>query len=162
MIEIYTDGSSIGNGTSGQQAGAASSIYINDTPVVFIGKYLSNSTNNQAELFAVLQIVYWLYKNVEQIEQTNKVINMYIDSKYTIGILSEEYKNINKNVKLVEKIRLFINKLKDKEFTFKYNHIRSHTKLTTKHHIRNDEVDKLAKHCARTTNDVFSRCKYPL
>ena len=155
--EVYTDGSSINNGKDCQQAGAASSVYNNDKPLVFIGTYLNKSTNNQAELFAALQALRWLYKNI-----TEGVITMYLDSKYTLGILSGAFKNINKNQVIVNKINYYINKLVDKGVDIKYEHVPAHVKKTNKHIIRNDEVDKLARYCAMNVKDVFAYGKYPI
>lgn len=92
-IVAYTDGSCLGNpGFSG--LGAVIKI---DSQEKELCEHLGLGTNNIAELTAVLRVL-------QATKIYERSIDIYTDSKYTIGVCSGDY-NAKKNKKLIIKIK---------------------------------------------------------
>ena len=93
IVEIYADGASRGNpGPAG-----AGAILRSGPWVKYMSRYLGETTNNVAELTAVLMAL-------ESIRDRNRRVVVYVDSKYVWGILTQNWK-AKKNRDLVQKLR---------------------------------------------------------
>lgn len=96
IVEIHTDGACINNpGPAGAGVVLRYGVHMKQ---VKLG--LGIATNNIAELMAIKT-------GLEQITDRSKPIIVYSDSKYSIGILTEDWK-AKKNKELVEEIRTLI------------------------------------------------------
>ena len=133
--KIYTDGSCINS------IGGYGYVYVkkldNEKDESYYGKVPGNSTNQVAELYAI----YSALKNT-----LNKEIDLYTDSKYSIGCLTEWYENWQRNgwknskgedVANKELISAILELLKDRDVSF--FHVYGH-----KGDFYNELCDKLA------------------
>lgn len=125
-IIIYTDGSSLKNGTPDSRCGWAAKL-------IYKGKYRLKSggcrgkTNNQMEMLAVLNAL-------KCITDRNIPVILYSDSKYVVETLKGNYK-VGKNIELW------------KELMMLYKAFNEITPIWIKGHNgnpHNEEVDKLA------------------
>jgi len=142
VIEIYTDGSCLGNqNAGGQKGGWAAILLLKNNDKIIYEKVLSgcnkSTTNNQMELTALI-------KALEELKESAKKykIIVYTDSQYVIGGLTQwrdswEYRNFRgvKNSELWKK--LF--ELWDK-YNIEIKHIKAHSG-----HKENERVDKIAR-----------------
>lgn len=163
-VELYTDGSSLGNpGPSGYGFIARYWNNDDDSPKIYEHEYSIGfrlSTNNRMELGAVIEgINYIIYginqgyiKNVNQIDLTS-------DSKYFCDAINNDWikkwarngwitstQKAVKNIDLWEMIIQFQSKLKDLNIKLKVNHILGHNG-----HEFNERADKL---CTAASRDI--------
>jgi len=146
IIEIYTDGSCLGNQNNGLQAGGwAALLILKENGAVKHQKLIKGcskqTTNNQMELTALIKALKELKESAKKYE-----IKVYTDSQYLIGGLvkwreSWEYRNFKgvKNSDLWKE--LF--ELYDK-FNIKIEHVKAHSG-----HKENEIVDKEARKQAK-------------
>lgn len=124
-IDIYTDGSCLGN-TTGSPGGWAA-ILVHPKKEIEISGYDCKTTNNRMELTAVIRAV----------EKLNKPCNitLYTDSTYVIsGYYSS---NPKKNLDLIEQLSRAV---KNGHHVLNFQHIYGHTGNTY-----NERCDRLAK-----------------
>lgn len=76
-IQIYTDGSSLGNPGKG---GWGAVIVRDNTTIKELGDYNKNTTNNQMELSAAIHVLKYIKKN-----KINSDILIHTDSAYVLG-----------------------------------------------------------------------------
>ena len=115
-LEIYSDGGARGNPGPGASAFV---VFDNKKQVFEKSKYLGITTNNIAEYFAVLLAIFWLSKNVVDL-QTGKV-KFFMDSELVVKQLSGKYKIKNQKLKAIyEKI---INLVNTNGMLVDFNHI---------------------------------------
>ena len=138
MIKIYTDGSCIGNPGNGGWA----AIIIKDGKKTQIKGFKKNTTNNQMELLAPIQVL-------KKIPKGSKV-QIFTDSKYVKSGITDwihnwkknGWKTANKepvkNKELWEELDLLTN-----EFEISWNWVKAHS--TDK---LNNEVDLIAREAA--------------
>jgi len=133
--------------------------------VKMIEKKHGKITNQRAELYAFLEVFKILEQNINQKE---KIINIYSDSMYSINCLTvwrynwEKNNWINSQDKQVENqdiikncIKLY-DKLKNNGFIFNINHIKSHTNQKNYFSICNDVVDKICKIASNLSNKNYT------
>lgn len=94
-----------------------------------ISEYLGESTNNIAELTAIL-------RGLESIEDRKRPVIVYSDSAYSIGLLSQNWKP-KANVELVAKLRAVVKQFPNLRFV----KVAAHTGIPL-----NERVDQLAMH----------------
>lgn len=161
-MEIYTDGSSLGN----PGEGGWGAILIGKNNVVEIGQAVSGVTNNQMELLAV-------YKALELLSErdvNNYEITLYSDSKYFVDGINEWVINWQKNDWRKADKKEVLNKdlwqdiLRVRDFVESDNkiffeHIKAHNG-----HVYNERVDDIARESAEGKDlDLYSGKKedYP-
>lgn len=131
-IKIYTDGSCV------DKVGGYGYLYISDNEVTeYSGKVSDNCTNQIAELYAIM-------KALEDPPSQN--IDLYTDSKYAIGCLTEWHYNWKKNGWKNAKGKPVANQVLIKsilillqDLDVKFYHVRAH-----KGDKYNERADKLA------------------
>lgn len=86
MIHIYTDGSARNNGKNNSFGGCGFVIFDQNNNLIdcYSFQTFENVTNNQMELFAILQA----FRTIERKYKNNKV-TIYSDSSYCINILTD-------------------------------------------------------------------------
>lgn len=133
-IEIYTDGSCLGNPGPG---GWGVLILINDDKSIKNIAQFSGSepqtTNNRMEMIAIIKALQWLHENFKPAELQNLQITIYSDSSLLISTLNLGWKR-KANLDLwqqIDKLRAWLN--------IKWNWVKAHA--ANKH---NNHVDKLA------------------
>ena len=123
MIELYTDGACSGNpGLAG-----AGVVLKYGEHVKTISMGLGRATNNIAELTAIKI-------GLEALTRKDIPIKVYTDSQYAVGVLSMGW-NVNKNVELVDEIKVLIDIFKDVTF----EKVKGHSG-----HEWNEQADQLA------------------
>lgn len=150
-IEVYTDGSSIGNGKKNCKASWAFIIYENDNCIERryglctkenVGYDIQS--NQKAELLAI-------YKSIIECNQRYQcytTIYIYSDSLYSIKCITDWSNKWTITDWDEKKNTLIIRNIKDgiKKHNYIFIHIRGHQdKSLNKHHIRNCIVDKETK-----------------
>lgn len=145
MINIYTDGSSLGNPG---KSGAAAVFYRDDTLLFSVIESESNSTNGKMELLAMkIAIEYSL--------EINEKVEIYTDSNYVLQGVTKWSINWNKNNwKKSDGDTVKFKKLW-KEIYKNYNSTDKITIKKVKAHsgnIKNDMADSLAKFAAERSN----------
>ncbi len=88
-IEIYTDGSSLGNPGPGGWGVVVTS---GDKTVHELGGYEKDTTNNRMELMAVIESFKYIIKN-----HNNDTVIIHADSTYTLGGVTTWIHNWEKN-----------------------------------------------------------------
>ena len=156
-INIYTDGACPFNGMRGATCGIGIHFCeTNRNKLNDVSKLLltDNPTNNYAELSAIDEAI----KIVIDKNLTDKHINLYTDSKYSIDCVMKWYKGWVKKDKLdrpnIEIIRSIYDNIQDLNIDF--IHVRAHTKRTDIHSIGNSRADSLATKCV---NDYLNSKK---
>lgn len=125
ILNFYTDGACL---VSKQAGGWA--FYCKELSLYVCG-HMNNTTNNVMEIFAVISVLKYIYESRINVEQ----INIYSDSMYVIGTITQNWK-INKNHKYWEILFRYLS-LIDIPITF--THIYGHKGL-----FENELVDSLA------------------
>ena len=140
MIKIYTDGSCIGNPGNGGWA----AIIIKDGKKTQIKGFKKNTTNNQMELLAPIQVL-------KKIPKGSKV-QIFTDSKYVKSGITEWIHNWKKNgwktanKQPVKNKELWIElDILSSKFKINWNWVKAHS--TDK---LNKEVDLIAKEAAKS------------
>ena len=157
-MNIFTDGSTLNNQCAEKRIGGIG-VYFGDNDSRNISKPLKkNATNQRAELKACIEA---LKKCKDKLDNE---INIYTDSKYVIGCMTEwidnwiknDWKKSDgkeiKNLKLIKKLHLLI---KERKKEVKFYHVKAHKKKPS-----NDEevffwhgnmmADKLATDAAKS------------
>tara|TARA_Y100000385_G_scaffold132494_2_gene137733 strand:+ start:4468 stop:5349 length:882 start_codon:yes stop_codon:yes gene_type:complete len=146
IINVYTDGSCYGNGSTPSYGGYG--IYFSENnPLNTYNHIINHCTNNIAELNAILYTFDLLKENIKN----GTLISIYTDSEYCIKCFTTygeklykknwEFKNYIPNLDLIKKGYLFSKTYPN----IKFNHIYSHTLLNDIHSISNENADKLAR-----------------
>ncbi len=130
QIEIFTDGSSLGN--PGPGGWCALLRYKNNEKIISGGE--SNTTNNRMELKAVIEALKALKEPCE--------IELFADSTYVLKGINEWLENwVSKNFKNVKNVDLWKEFLKvSKKHNIHINWIKGHSG-----HKENEICDKIAK-----------------
>lgn len=144
VIEIYTDGSSLGNPGPG---GWGTVITINDKVFHELGGCEKHTTNNRMELMAVIEAL----KYINQEHQNGDII-IHADSTYVLGGVTGWIENWEKNgwrtankkevmnqdlwKELISLIRKFDGKLT-------WQKVKGHSG-----HVHNDRADEIATQCS--------------
>ena len=138
MIKIYTDGSCIGNPGNGGWA----AIIIKDGKKTQIKGFKKNTTNNQMELLAPIQVL-------KKIPKGSKV-QIFTDSKYVKSGITEWIHNWKKNGWKTADKQEVKNKelwaeldLLNNEFEISWNWVKAHSEDKL-----NNEVDLIAREAA--------------
>ena len=157
-MNIFTDGSTLNNQDSEKRVGGIG-VYFGDDDERNVSKpIIKNATNQIAELKAC---IYALKKC-----DTDQEINIYTDSKYVIGCMTEwlnnwiknDWKKSDgkeiKNLKLIKKLHLLV---KDRCSKVNFYHVKAHQKKPTDPEKQilwkgNMMADKLATDAAKSIN----------
>lgn len=133
IMYVYTDGSCIHNGYPNAKAGYG--VYFGKDDSRNISKRVPSDmlqTNNVGELMAIIEAAKIIPRDVKAI--------IYTDSEYCITMAQKiSYTNKTKNIELVKEMGYL---LRDKKIELR--HIRSHTNLSDKHSLGNEQADLLA------------------
>jgi ribonuclease HI len=161
-VYIFTDGSSIGNGSANSKAGYG--IYMPDTDLKLSKKLDNGSTNNIAELTAIYEALKMVDTTktldsftTSQSSFSEKNIVIVTDSKYSIQCITEWYSNwvrrkwIKSNGEPVANKQLIISiyTLYVKH-DIDFKHINSHTNKKGFFYEGNAIVDELASSAAKS------------
>ena len=152
MIDIYTDGACINNGSKLAKAGIGihfskrNKIKFDDVSESLEATDGNKLTNQRAELYAILKALR-ITKEV-----TNHII-IYTDSEYSINCVvrwfaswvSKNKVDEKKNVDLIRPIHQYY-----RANNFEFRHINSHTGLQDEHSLGNEEADRLATNAIST------------
>ncbi len=131
-IHIYTDGASSGNpGPAGLGV-----LMVYKGKEKEISRYLGESTNNIAELSAIKE-------GLAAVKNRNLKVIVHTDSKYSIGVLTGEYK-AKKNVSLIIATQKLMGQFKALEFRY----VKGHSGIPG-----NERADELATSAATTGLD---------
>lgn len=115
MIKIYNDGSC--KPTNPGPAGIGVVIILNDGTIKESSEYIGNATNNVAELKAFEHAIDILTEN----NNFDDEIISYSDSKYVIGVLSQNWKP-KVNIDLINQIKIKLQKFKNFKFMWCKGH----------------------------------------
>lgn len=126
-IEIYTDGSSLGN----PGPGGFCAIIKNDNETTIVKGGEPHTTNNRMEMAAIIAGLYWVTKNLPQ----EKTCAVYSDSNLIIQSLKQGWKR-KKNLDLWEKLDTVRHQFEK----ISWNWIRGHAG-----HPENTKADKVAQ-----------------
>jgi len=143
-LEIYTDGSSLGNPGKG---GWGAVFIEKDKTIHELGGCEENTTNNRMELTAVIETLKYLKKN-----HISENITIFADSNYVLtGITSwifnwekNGWKTANKKPVLNQDLwKEFIELVRASKVKIKWEKVKGHSG-----HIHNDRADEIATSCA--------------
>lgn len=124
MIEIYTDGAY----SSSKNIGGWAFLIIEDNLEIFkLFGPIQNTTNNRAELFAVIKSIEWCINN------NISNVHIYTDSMYIVGTMTKNWKR-NKNTDLWNQLDNLIKNIK-----INWKHVKGHNG-----NILNERCDLLA------------------
>ena len=148
-INVYTDGSCYGNGSSISYGGSGGYFGENDSRNFSLPITKEHATNNVAELRAILKVLDILDEEIRLF----KPIHIYTDSEYSIKCFTTYGDKLNKNCwksnnnKPIPNIELikkgYYNVKRSKHI--KFIHIDAHTGKTDIHSLSNEYADKLAR-----------------
>ena len=132
-IAVYTDGASLGNPGP---AGVGVVIKKEDS-IKEISEYIGSTTNNVAELTAVLRAL-------EALKGTDRTVVIYSDSSYAIGVLSMGWK-AKSNQDLISRIQGHMSRFDNLSF----QKVEGHAGVEF-----NEMADALASSAARERNKI--------
>jgi ribonuclease HI len=148
ILNVYTDGSCINNGS--QHAKAGYGVYFSkDDERNEYARVEGKQTNNTGELTAIIRALEILCNEIEEKRQ----INIYTDSEYVMKcagsygdkLFKNDWKtSTNKvppNCKLLQKLYKLYKPFKK---YIKLIHIKAHTNFQDEHSLGNEEADRLA------------------
>ena len=144
-INIYTDGACSFNGMKGATCGIG--VYFCETNINKLNDisellHVDNPTNNIAELSAIDIAI----KIIKIKKLTNKQINLYTDSNYSINCITKWYEVWVKDNKLnrpnIKVIKSIYENIQDLNIIF--HHVRAHTNKNDIHSMGNSRADSLA------------------
>lgn len=149
-IEVYTDGSCIGNTNKKLRSCGYGIHWANGELDDISEKYtFGNATNNRAELFAIHTAI----KKIQEVYTYHKIY-IYTDSEYCIKSLTK-YAPVwekngwktanNKNVENQDILKNLYDTVKCIKDKIVFVHVRAHTGNNDVYSINNDIADKLAK-----------------
>jgi len=130
MIDIYTDGSCLGN----PGVGGWGALIIKDNKEIILKGGEADTTNNRMEMTAVIEALKWI--NNKGILKGK--ISLYSDSSLIIQTIMKGWKR-KANLDLWEKFDEVNNKLMDDEIFINWNWIKGHA-----NHAYNEKVDEIA------------------
>lgn len=139
MIEVYTDGSCLGNPGTGGWAFVIISEEVKDIKFGFI----ENTTNNQMELFAAI-------KSLEFLKDINEPFTLYTDSSYLKNGITTWIRNWKKNNWKTSNNK----EVKNKNFWIKLDILSQNKNISWKwvkahsKNLNNNLVDDLARKAA--------------
>jgi len=143
-LEIYTDGSSLGNPGRG---GWGVVITQNQKIIKELGGHEENTTNNKMEIKAVIESLKYLNKN-----KLNEEVSIFVDSNYALlGITAwiynwqkNSWRTANKKPVLNQDLWQELFELKEKcPSLLSWQKVKGHSG-----HIYNDRADEIASTCA--------------
>ncbi len=152
-IEIYTDGSSLGNPGRG---GWGVVVVQNKKIIKDFGGFVKETTNNRMELTAVIEALKFFSTQPNLLK--NKKIEIYTDSTYVLGGITSWINNWEKNgwktagkkpvlnQDLWKKLIILSRKLEDK---LSWQKVKGHSG-----HIYNDRADEIATTFAEKQNKL--------
>lgn len=140
ILYVYTDGSTIGNGTKRAKGGYG--VFFSDTDLSNISEPLLNTkiSNNTTELSAMISA----FKVIQTLD-INAVVHLYYDSEYAYNVITG-VKKAHSNKELVA---LGSRLLRECRCSVIFQHVNSHTGATDLHSIGNEIADRLAKRGAK-------------
>jgi ribonuclease HI len=124
-IHIYTDGSCSGN----PGPGGVGVVLIYKSVTKEISKPIGETTNNRAELTAVLV-------GLQALKHYDYPVQIYTDSSYVINVLTEKW-HAKTNIDLIGEINAILDNLE-----VGFNHVKGHSGNV--HQERTDELAKAA------------------
>lgn len=143
-IEIYTDGSSLGN----PGPGGWGAVFVEGTKIVHeLGGFDKNTTNNRMEVSAVIETLKYINKNYK-----NNNITIFADSNYvlngiTFWIFNWEkngWRTANKKEVMNQDLwKELITLVRDCSLKINWQKVKGHSG-----HIYNDRADEIATTCA--------------
>jgi len=146
-IEIYTDGSSLGNPGPG---GWGTVIIVGDKIEKELGGFEKDTTNNRMEIQAAIEALKYIVKNQKTIDKNIVTINA--DSAYVLGGVTTWIKNWEKNGWKTANKKPVLNKelwqelislVREFKGNLVWNKVKGHSG-----HIHNDRADEIATTCA--------------
>lgn len=144
LIEIYTDGSSLGNPGKGGWGVVITSA---DTVIAELGGYERDTTNNRMELRAVIEALTYIHRKY----QTGEVV-IHVDSAYVLGGVTTWIHNWEKNGWRTANKKEVLNQDLWKELitsvrgfkgTLSWQKVKGHNG-----HIHNERADAIATECS--------------
>lgn len=155
MIEIYTDGSSLGN----PGKGGWGSVFIKNNKIIKeLGGFEKNTTNNRMEITAVIETLKYL--SIKQnLSENVKEVTIFADSNYVLlGITSWVYnwekngwRTANKKEVLNQDLwKEFINLVRNSNLNISWQKVKGHSS-----HIYNDKADEIATRSAMLQKYIF-------
>ena len=153
-IEIYTDGSSLGNPGPG---GWGTVVVINEKIEHELGGYHKDTTNNRMEMQAVIEALKYIISKENPTEKMEVVI--HADSAYVLGGVTAWVANWEKNgwvtsnkkpvmnKELWQELISFVRIFKGELF---WKKVKGHSG-----HIYNDRADEIATSCALNQKFIF-------
>jgi len=143
-MEIYTDGSSLGN----PGPGGWGSVFVLDGKIIHeLGSYDKNTTNNKMEIQAVIETLKYLNKN-----NKNDDVTIFADSSYVLnGVTSWIYnwekngwRTANKKQVLNQELwKELISLVRESKVKIIWEKVKGHSG-----HVYNDRADEIATTCA--------------
>lgn len=143
-IDIYTDGSALRNSKSSPAGWAC---YWPTLGILRSGSMVG--TNNIAELRAIDYSLWFTINRLEPVSSSTIIIHS--DSEYSIAVITG-LKRAHVNLSLIEKIKRFIEELKEKKVRVEFKHVAAHTGGDDEASQYNDIVDKEARRMTSSAN----------
>lgn len=133
-LQIYTDGSCRAN-----KVGGIGLVWITNNEIVKeYSKRYENVTNNIMELCAIQVALSSIKKEINSLE-------IFTDSQYSIGVLTNSSWNPKKNIQLINKIKTLLKNTQALvKQPIKFTHVRGHQKGNENNVKFNNLADKLA------------------
>ena len=155
-MNIFTDGSTLNNQDAEKRVGGIGVYFGKDDSRNISKPMKKNATNQRAELKACIAAL----KKCEN----DQDVNIYTDSKYVIGCMTEWIKNWiandwkksdGKEIKNLKLIKQLYSLIKDREGNVNFNHVRAHKKKPKEPELipiweGNMMADKLATDAAKS------------
>jgi ribonuclease HI len=143
-IEIYTDGSSLGNPGPG---GWGSVFVLGDKIIHELGDSDKNTTNNKMEIEAVIQTLKYINKNYKDGDFTIFADSSYVLSGVTSWIFNWEkngWRTANKKPVMNQELwKELISLVRECKVKIKWEKVKGHSG-----HVYNDRADEIATTCA--------------
>jgi ribonuclease HI len=149
IIEIYTDGSSLGNPGKG---GYGVVMTLNEEIIHEIGGYEDNTTNNQMELKAVIEALKFINTTDKLGLDSESQIIIHADSAYVLGGIESWVENWEKNGWRTANKKSVLNQELWKEvielvrmcpYKLSFNKVKGHDGV-----LHNERADVIATTCA--------------
>ncbi len=152
-IEVYTDGSSLGN----PGKGGYGVVMVEDGKVIHeLGGYESETTNNRMELMAVIETLKYFSQKKDIVKETELVI--HADSAYVLGGITSWIFNWEKNGWIKSDKKPVLNKDLWQELIalvrattpkLSWQKVKGHSG-----HVYNERADEIATTCAAQQNKL--------
>ena len=148
-IEIYTDGSCLGNPGPGGWGVIIPDLGTAKIPDIRLSGGEDHTTNNRMEMMAMIKAMEWLHKNINKGELADIKIIIYSDSNLLVSTLNKGWKrNVNKDLWAeIDKLRAWLH--------IEWTWVKAHA--TNKF---NNQADKLALAAATTAKNGLPREEY--